>query len=342
MQRLSGSAVLFIKNSCKTRPRGEGLNIFFRNKILILAIFLICSTSLSAEDIKSSEEKFLSLLELQQIKIPPEPIDWMAMHPEPGQSFAQYIKSNPLKPDNIRKYIYISLLGDFDTKQNEIIQQTAQYMENYFGLPVKFADPISLAHFPDSAKRINPLTKDNQILTTYVLEEVLMSKKPKDAFSYIAFTTSDLWPGEGWNFVFGQASIEDGVGVWSIYRNGDPNKSEEDFKLCRLRTIKTGTHEIGHMFSMHHCIYFECNMNGSNHRLESDRRPLWLCPICLMKLTENTGQDPRERYKHLLNNSRTLGMENEQKFFERSIEQLGKKFQGNASSGVKTKVIELN
>jgi len=132
------------------------LNIFFRNKISILVIFLICSTSLSAEDIKSSEEKFLPLLELQQLKIPPEPIDWMAMHPEPGQSFVQYIKSNPLKPDNIQKYIYISLLGDFDTKQNEIIQQTAQYMESYFGLPVKFAGPISLGSVSRMGLNLRP------------------------------------------------------------------------------------------------------------------------------------------------------------------------------------------
>jgi len=307
----------------------EELDILFRNTILLIAIFLICATRLNAEDIQISEEKFFPLLELQQLKIPPEPMDWMAMHPEPGQSFVQYIKSNPLRPDNTRKYIYISLLGDFDPKQKEIIQQTAQYMEDYFGLPVKFADPISLAHVPDFAKRIHPLTKDHQVLTTYVLEDVLMAQKPEDAFSYIAFTTSDLWPGAGWNFVFGQASIEDGVGVWSIYRNGDPNKSEEDFKLCRLRTIKTGTHEIGHMFSMHHCVYFECNMNGSNHRLESDRRPLWLCPICLMKLTWNTGQDTLERYQHLLKSSRTLGLEKESRFFERSIEQLEKKGRGD-------------
>ena len=37
---------------------------------------------------------------------------------------------------------------------------------------------------------------------------------PKDAFAFVAFTSSDLWPGEGWNFVFGQASMEGRIGVW--------------------------------------------------------------------------------------------------------------------------------
>jgi hypothetical protein len=27
---------------------------------------------------------------------------------------------------------------------------------------------------------------------------------PADALAYLALTASDLWPGEGWNFVFGR------------------------------------------------------------------------------------------------------------------------------------------
>ena len=38
----------------------------------------------------------------------------------------------------------------------------------------------------------------------------------------ISFTSTDLWPGEDWNFVFGQASFEKPVGVWSLHRLGDP------------------------------------------------------------------------------------------------------------------------
>ena len=42
----------------------------------------------------------------------------------------------------------------------------------------------------------------------------------------------------------------------------------------------TATHETGHMFSMLHCTAYECCMCGSNHREESDRRPVYLCPEC--------------------------------------------------------------
>ncbi|MCA9401967.1 MAG: hypothetical protein KC713_10085, partial [Candidatus Omnitrophica bacterium] len=207
-------------------------------------------------DALSAEDAYISLLSLHQTKRPPGPYDWMAMHAEAGQGFEDFIKSHPLVPDETRKIIYITLLGDFDATQQSIIEQTARFIEVYFQQPVKFAEAIPLSNIPAHARRLHPQTKDPQILSSYVIEEVLIPTLPNDAFCYIAFTSSDLWPGEGWNFVFGQASIEDRVGVWSIYRNGDPKTSEEARKVCLMRTIKTGTHEIGHMFGLHHCIFY--------------------------------------------------------------------------------------
>lgn len=265
---------------------------------------------------------YRKLVPLHEPKLPPGPYDWMSQHRENDQSFYEYIKSSPVRPDEDRRYIYIVLLGDFDATKSAIIQSTARYMEAYFNLPVRWLDPISLDMVPDKARRVHPQTHDKQILTTYVLEDMLMPRLPKDAFALIAFTSSDLWPGEGWNFVFGQASIEDRVGVWSIYRNGDPSAGKDEYQVCLLRTIKTGTHELGHMFSMPHCLYFECNMNGSNHREESDRRPLGLCPVCLSKLMWNTGDDPGKHYERLIKISEELGLDEEKKFSERSLEKL--------------------
>ncbi len=65
------------------------------------------------------------------------------------------------------------------------------------------------------------------------------------------------------------------MGVWSIYRNGDPRQGDDAFRLCLRRTIKTATHETGHMFSMYHCTLFECNMCGSNHRVENGATTNW-------------------------------------------------------------------
>jgi len=172
-------------------------------------------------------------------------------------------------------------------------------------------DAVPLSAIPARARRVHPAWGDRQVLTTYVLYDVLLPELPSDAAACIALTASDLWPGPGWNFVFGQASLRERVGVWSIYRNGDPDESEEAFRLCLLRTLKTATHETGHMFSMLHCTLYECNMCGSNHREESDRRPITLCPECVAKVAWATGADLPERYRSLEEFARANGLAEE-------------------------------
>lgn len=267
---------------------------------------------------------YQKLIVLHRLKNSPGPYDWLSVYPEEGQTFDQFVLSQPSRPDDKKKYIYITMLGEFDKTKAEIIEKTAKFIEAYFGLEVKFADSLDLAIIPKEAQRIHPSTFDKQILTSFVIESVLKPNMPKDAFCFIAFTSSDLWPGEGWNFVFGQASWEDRVGVWSIYRNGDPNWSQEEYQLCLKRTIKTGTHEIAHMFSLHHCIFYECNMNGSNHRIENDQRPLWLCPVCLKKLCWLLDLDPQKRYNNLRRISLSYGFQEDASFYQQSLQILEK------------------
>jgi archaemetzincin len=230
---------------------------------------------------------------------PPKPWEWLSEHREPGQTFEEYLKSNPVIPAANRRTIYIQPLGDFRAKQREVISLTAEYIGIYFNLPVKTLEDMRLSTLPDEARRVHPEWGDRQVLTTYVLDKVLRPRLPKDAFGFISFTSSDLWPGAGWNFVFGQASLRDRVGVWSLYRFGDPAASDEAFRLCLRRTVALGTHELGHMFSILHCTAYECNMCGSNSLPESDRRPIADCPECMAKICWATGADPCERYEKL-------------------------------------------
>ena len=230
----------------------------------------------------------------------PRPGDWLYHHKEPGQTFRQYLRSNPVVPRGRRRTIYIQPLGKFTKGQRRVVTLAAEFMGLHFNLPVKIREDLPLSVIPESARRTHPTWGDKQILTTYVLDKVLKPNLPKDAFACIAFTSSDLWPGRGWNFVFGQASLRERVGVWSIYRFGNPDENEKGFRRTLLRTMKTGTHELGHMLTMYHCIAYECNMCGSNSLPESDRRPLALCPECMAKGCWATRTDPIERYKKLV------------------------------------------
>ena len=63
---------------------------------------------------------FLKLLPLHEVKKPPRPFDWMAAHPEPGQTFEDYMKADPVRPSEDQKYIYVVLLGNFSDLQKDI------------------------------------------------------------------------------------------------------------------------------------------------------------------------------------------------------------------------------
>jgi len=214
-------------------------------------------------------------------------------------------------------------LGELSKTQTKIIELSADYMGRFFGLPVRIEPALPESVVPAGARRVHPSWGVAQMRSTFILDRVLWPRLPKDAAAYIAFTATDLWPGPGWNFVFGQASLSHRVGVWSMHRNGDPDADEASYRRVLRRTLKTAVHETAHMFSLQHCTAYECVMCGSNSLEESDRRPLYLCPECLAKLSWGLKLAPVERYRALAAFAQTHGLEPERRFFDRSIRALG-------------------
>jgi archaemetzincin len=270
----------------------------------------------AAPPISKLERQIERLRALHSKLPPPGPSDWLAHHKEAGQTFAEYMACDPTLPRGARRTLYVLPLGDFTAAQQRIVDLSAEFLRRYFNLPATILDGIPLSEIPPRARRTHPSWGDSQILSTYVLDRVLRPRLPDDAAAMIALTAADLWPGDGWNFVFGQASLRHRVGVWSIYRNGD---AEKEFALCLLRTIKTATHETGHMFSIDHCTAYRCNMCGSNSRAESDRNPLWLCPECVAKVAWATGDELVPRYRRLAEFCDEHGLRPQAEFYRRSI-----------------------
>ena len=247
---------------------------------------------------------------------PPRPGDWLAEHHEPGQTFAEYLDARPVRKSDKLYTIYLCLVGDFTKAQRRILDLARDYLTFFFDCPVKVQRQVALASISARARRTHPSWGDPQVLTGYILREILEPERPADALAYLALTASDLWPGEGWNFVFGEANLRERLGVWSIYRNGDP---DEDFPLCLRRTLGTASHELGHILTMWHCIAFRCLMNGSNHQEERDRRLLHLCPVCLRKLCWNLQVEPVPYLSKLNRFCQENGLGPEQAWYKQAI-----------------------
>jgi len=249
--------------------------------------------------------------------------DWLASHPEEGQTFEEYLKFEPVTPGGKRSTIYFLPIGKFTRSQEKILDKTCKFMEVYYRLSVKKLDPVDDDIIPQKAVRCHPSWGMKQYLSTYILDKVLKPRLPEDGLVIFGITATDLWPGEGWNFVYGQASLRNRVSVQSICRNGDLDKGKAERLQYLRRTLKTATHEMGHVLSMLHCIKWECNMCGSNHREESDRHPMWMCPECVAKLCWAVRCDPVDRYLGLYRFCKREGLEKVADFYRKSYLVLG-------------------
>lgn len=227
-----------------------------------------------------------------------EPVygDWLFSHKEKGQTFEQYFRSKHIVPTKEANIIYIRPIGNFNSLQKRQIQLTNEYLEIYFQLETKTLAPISNDVVPNSSRRI--MDGHEQLLAGYLLD-VLKEEEPLNRIALMGLSELDLYPKPEWNYVFGLASYHDKVGVSSIYRFKDEKLTSENFNLCLSRLLKTSSHEIGHMFGLHHCTNANCVMNGTNSLYETDRHSIRLCSVCQRKLNSCIKYDNKKRLTDL-------------------------------------------
>lgn len=251
----------------------------------------------------------------------PEPGDWLDQHEEPGQTFDDYHGGEPMRPDETRRIIYLLPLGEVAGGKVPL-EDVRDYAAAFFQMEVRVLPP-----YVPREDEFSPRDRrtGKQWLTPEILR-FLQRRLPLDAFCLLAVTTTDLYPAATWNYVFGQASLRERVGVYSFARYdpafwGEPSSRASESLLLR-RGCKVLVHETGHIFGLYHCIHYECVMNGSNHLAETDARPQHLCPVCLRKLAFATGFDPVRRYEQLHEFQEKHGWNDEAAWTRRQLEKV--------------------
>jgi len=251
----------------------------------------------------------------------------------PGQTYEEWaadILHKNYIPSLKRRRIYLRPIDDFGSFQ-DILPIIERYTSIFYtGCSIICEKTVS-------SKQITSRDVGHkQLLTTDILDR-FAKRLPKKAFCVMGITMTDLYPRDDWNFVFGQASFQRRCGIFSFarllpsfYENHEShvisNMSTREKKMFLRRCLGVITHEIGHLFGLSHCIWYECLMNGSNHLHEGDSVPLFLCPVCLHKLYEATTSklgierfSCQNRYRSMLEFFLELGLEKESTWLQKRM-----------------------
>ena len=253
----------------------------------------------------------------------PGPDDWLALHQEEGQTVEAFVEAAPPRPDDMRQRIYLQPLGFFPVGESPPVDRLGQFIAAFFGMDVTVLPIIDWEE--GTIRSRNHAETGRQVLSKDLLA-LLKSRRPADAFCLLGITMDDLYPAVAGRTVFGDTSLDDGVGVYSFTRYQARHQGEavgETERVIVERSCKVLAHQVGHMFGMTHCVYYRCLMNGAAHTAESDRRPLHFCPVDLRKLAWARPFDPVERYERLLEFCQAERFEKEAAWFARRLERIG-------------------
>eukprot|EP01006_Ploeotia_vitrea_P055123 TRINITY_DN67962_c7_g3_i1.p1 TRINITY_DN67962_c7_g3~~TRINITY_DN67962_c7_g3_i1.p1 ORF type:complete len:377 (-),score=26.77 TRINITY_DN67962_c7_g3_i1:487-1617(-) len=284
----------------------------------------------------------------------PGPADWLngpGIDERDGQTFSQFKKqhSRRVKPDST---IVLVPLGEFEQTSLQLDDidssddETHDYVHDYLlqekdilpaGVDITFLAAVVEAFFGLKVL-VHPTIPHSELLDlphrdagvggiqfqTGPVQKMLHKLQQKHkayskAVAVVGITMNDLYPGKGWNFVFGEADTVRHTGVFGFARY-----SCENPKRFLRRCTKTMVHEIGHLFDLEHCVWFDCIMNGANHLEEDDRTCFHLCPVDLRKLMSAIPQiDPVERYKALLGLFAQVHFNSEVRWLQHRLAMLG-------------------
>ncbi|WP_167856897.1 archaemetzincin [Hymenobacter aquaticus] len=269
------------------------------SSLVALLIFLFSGGgNLLSDPIAQGAESYFQSIAKNDIPLKrPRPGEWLYEHKEAGQNLAAYQQLPPFRPDSLKNTIYLQPVGRFTVLQWKALEATQEYLHIFFQRRVVLLPAVADTLVPPSARRKQQ--GQVQLLAPYLLDAYLKNRLPASGLALMAISAKDLYPRPDWNYVFGLASYPDRVGVTSIYRLQDQSLTTENYTRCLSRLVNISSHEIGHMFSLRHCTYAHCVMNGTNSLPETDTTPNRLCSECQRKLHWNFQYDNLRRLQEL-------------------------------------------
>lgn len=290
--------------------------MYSKDKWIVLLLPVLYITAGCSNHPKNAvESPATQLADLYDTLSTPQPGEWLYEQQEFGQSLEEFRDDTPIDSNNADATFYILPIDIIHEEEFSLIADVATYLTTIFGYEVTVMPSMTAQLFPPHYFR------DEQLNSQLLLDEIIRPLLEQDALGLMGITQRDIYPGDGWNFVFGQANTKEKIGITSFARYGDYD-TDSARQLVLNRLIKTTTHEFLHMLGLQHCIQFACVLNGSNSLDESDKKPSIICPECLAKLDIIFPAFTEKYFPASLQFYQKYQFNEEQQFCERVINEL--------------------
>src|SRR5690349_15348432 len=106
--------------------------------------------------------------------------DWLVDHPEPGQTYAEFRAATPTRAVEKYSTLRIVPIGPLSKGQQVVFGVVQDFMKAFFGLPLVIDPTFALDGIPEDARRFQYFEGPDQLLTSYLLNDVLMKRRRSD------------------------------------------------------------------------------------------------------------------------------------------------------------------
>ena len=172
--------------------------------------------------------------------------------------------------NSMMETLYLIPVGHVQYSLMEIL---AKSLEEQFNIPSKISKEFQIP--PEAYDR-----KRDQYHSSIILKRLKGFLPQSDGALSLGITEHDLYV-PSLNFVFGEASPEDGIAIISLQRlRQEFYGLNENDEVLQRRMVTEAVHELGHVYGLMHCSNPKCVMFFSNTLTDTDRKSDKFCEKC--------------------------------------------------------------